>query len=135
MRVPCVGAVVQDDLGRLLLVQRRNDPSKGRWSIPGGRVEPDEDDGQALRREVLEETGLDVVVGAYLGTVERPGPGGVVFDIRDFACGVMGGRLRAGDDAADVIFVNRRELRDMDAQGLLVDGLMSCLTDWAALPT
>ena len=66
---------------RLLVVRRRNAPGAGQWSVPGGRVEPGEDDGTAVRREVLEETGLDVAVGVLLGTVQRDGPGGVVYDI------------------------------------------------------
>jgi 8-oxo-dGTP diphosphatase len=128
--VPCVGAVVHDDDGRLLLVRRRNPPAPGRWSVPGGRVEGTETDGAAVRREVLEETGLDVVVGAYLGTVQRDGPGGIRYDIRDYACAVMGGRLRAGDDATDVRFVGRRDLSDLDT----VDGLVDALAAWGVLP-
>jgi 8-oxo-dGTP diphosphatase len=57
-RVPCVGALVHDDEGRLLVVRRAQEPGLGQWSVPGGRVEPDEDDRAAVAREVLEETGL-----------------------------------------------------------------------------
>ena len=128
--VPCVGAIVHDDSGRLLVVRRGNPPAAGRWSVPGGRVEADETDGAAVRREVLEETGLDVVVGAHLGTVQRDGPGGVIYDIRDYACALMGGRLRAGDDAADVRFVSRSELFALD----VVDGLLDALELWGVLP-
>ena len=128
--VPCVGAVVNDDDGRLLLVRRANPPGQGRWSIPGGRVEAGEDDGAAVRREVLEETGLDVVVGALLGTVQREGPGGIRYDIRDYACAVMGGRLRAGDDASAARFVGRGELLALD----VVDGLLDALDLWGMLP-
>ena len=66
-RVPCVGALVHDDEGRLLVVRRRNEPGAGRWSVPGGRVEPGESDLTAVRREVLEETGLHVTVGLLRG--------------------------------------------------------------------
>jgi len=128
--VPCVGAVVHDDRGRLLLVRRRHDPAAGRWSIPGGRVEAGETDAEAVRREVREETGLDVLVGMRVGTVQRPGPRGVVYDIRDYACAVEGGRLRAGDDAAQVRWVSRRELLSVDA----VDGLVDALGLWGMLP-
>jgi 8-oxo-dGTP diphosphatase len=128
--VPCVGAVVHDDEHRLLLVRRGRNPSAGRWSLPGGRVEAGESDGEAVRREVLEETGLDVVVGRLVGTVERPGPDGVVYDIRDYACAVMGGRLRAGDDASEVRWVDRWDLLTLDT----TDGLVDALEAWGMLP-
>ena len=73
--IACVGAVVVDDAGRYLLVRRGREPSKGLWSIPGGKVEPGESDEQATAREVLEETGLPVTVGDFVGHVERPAPG------------------------------------------------------------
>lgn len=132
--VPCVGAVVHDDTGRLLLVRRGNEPGRGLWSIPGGRVEAGEDDRAAVRREVLEETGLDVAVGAWVGTVQRRGPAGAIYDIRDYACALMGGRLRAGDDASAVRFVDRGELRALDADGEVVGQLVDALRQWGVLP-
>ena len=56
--VRCVGAVVHDAAGRLLMVRRANEPGRGQWSLPGGRVEPGESDASALARELREETGL-----------------------------------------------------------------------------
>nr|WP_243658786.1 NUDIX domain-containing protein [Tamaricihabitans halophyticus] len=52
-----------------LLAQQRAFPARdaGRWELPGGRVEPGETDGAALRRECHEELGVDVIVGAELG--------------------------------------------------------------------
>ncbi|HLL07775.1 MAG TPA: NUDIX domain-containing protein, partial [Nocardioidaceae bacterium] len=75
MLVPCVGAVVRDADGRLLMVLRGRPPGQGLWSLPGGRVEPGESKQGALAREVREETGLEVLVGDLLGSVQRPGPG------------------------------------------------------------
>ncbi|HSJ21548.1 MAG TPA: NUDIX domain-containing protein, partial [Nocardioidaceae bacterium] len=103
-RVDCVGGVVTSGEGRILLVRRANAPARGCWSIPGGRVEPGEEDATATAREVLEETGLEVTVGDHVGTVERDSPDGSVFVIRDYRCLPVAGAdlagVVAGDDAA-----------------------------------
>lgn len=130
-RVPCVGALVHDDDGRLLVVRRAHEPARSRWSVPGGRVEPGEDDSAAVRREVLEETGLHVLVGLPVGTVLRPGPRGVTYDIRDYACSLAVDTAPvAGDDACEVRWASRAELGSLD----LVDGLWDALRDWGMLP-
>src|SRR5579862_2911879 len=66
-RVQCVGAVITDPTGRLLLILRGHEPGMGLWSIPGGRIEPGETDQDAVVREVMEETGLAVTCGPLLG--------------------------------------------------------------------
>jgi 8-oxo-dGTP diphosphatase len=129
-RVPCAGAVVHDAAGRLLLVQRRQEPGRGLWSLPGGRCEPGEDAAAAAVREAYEETGLTVVAGAVVGRVERPGPGGVTYVIDDVACTVAGGTLRAGDDAADARWVTLAELASLP----VTEGLVEALTEWVVLP-
>jgi len=52
LEFPGVGAIVFDDRRRLLLVQRANPPAQGRWSVPGGHVEPGESDEAATLREL-----------------------------------------------------------------------------------
>jgi len=127
--IPCVGAVVTDSRGRLLLIKRGHEPGAGLWSLPGGRIEPGETDAEALIREMLEETGLTVEPGRLLGRVQRPGAGGDVIDIRDYAATVTGGTLRAGDDAADARWAAAEELAALE----LTEGLVEFLTDWGVL--
>lgn len=129
--IRCVGAVVHDHSGRLLLIRRATEPGRGLWSIPGGRVLPGEIDIDAVRREVHEETGLLVEVGSLLGSVVRQAPGGAVFDIHDYSARVYGGTLSAGDDAAEARWVTAAEYARLP----IVDGLTEALRDWSALPT
>jgi len=127
--VRCVGGVVLDGSGRLLLVLRGREPAAGTWSIPGGRVESGETDAQAVRRELAEETGLYVVPGRKVGTVVRAGTEGVTYEIHDYACAVAGGDLEAGDDAVDVRWVTDTDVRRLPC----APGLVETLTDWGVL--
>jgi ADP-ribose pyrophosphatase YjhB (NUDIX family) len=128
--IPCAGGIVFDDEGRLLLIERGHAPSAGRWSVPGGRCRPGEPAAAACEREVLEETGLAVRAVRWVGRVERDGPDGVVYDIDDFACEVLGGTLCAGDDAADARWVTRAQLSRLPLAPLL----LQTLGRWDCLP-
>lgn len=99
-----VGALILDE-GRVLLVERGNPPLVGEWSLPGGVVETGERLEDALAREVLEETNLQVSVGPIALTFERimPDESGTCeyhFVLIDFYCTILGGELRAGDDSS-----------------------------------
>lgn len=129
--IRCVGAVIHDENGRLLLVRRATEPGRGRWSLPGGRVEPGESDGAALRRELVEEVGLEVQVGELVGSVRRAAPGGGTFEIFDYRCAVAGRTaLRPGDDADDARWVCAAEYGTLP----LVGGLTETLAAWSVLP-
>lgn len=65
-------AFIRDETGRLLMVRRAKDPGKGLLAFPGGFADPDETAEAGLRREVLEEVGLEVEITDYLGSHQNP---------------------------------------------------------------
>ena len=129
--VPCVGAVVHDAAGRLLLIRRGHDPHRGLWSLPGGRIEAGESPEQAVVREVREETGLDVVPGRQVGRVTISGDG-VVFDVLDLACELLrpDGEPTPGDDATEALFADAAALAGLPC----TPGLVVTLRGWGVLP-
>ena len=109
-----VGAVVVRD-GRALIVRRGHEPRKGQWSLPGGLVNLGESLADAARREVKEETGLDVYPGPIIETFDRVhrDPDGRIryhFVIVDFVCESSGGVAVANSDAEAVAWTTAGEL-------------------------
>jgi ADP-ribose pyrophosphatase YjhB (NUDIX family) len=124
MPVLAVGGVAVLE-GALLLVQRGRAPEAGRWTIPGGRVEAGETLAQAVERELLEETGLEVRCGELRGWAERIVPG-YHFVILDFDVNVLRpGPPTAGGDALSASWVALEEVESLDA----VSGLVEFLRD------
>jgi len=109
-----VGGVVIAE-GRVLLIRRGSEPLEGQWSIPGGTLEVGETIVEGVRRELAEETGLEVGVGELIEVFERISPDGegkikYHFVILDYLCERIRGEARAGSDVTDVAWATETEL-------------------------
>ncbi len=103
--------------GKILLVERGKEPFKGYWSLPGGIVETGEKLEQGIRREVLEETGLEVEPLSMFEIFERimPDAEGKTeyhYVLIDYLCRPIGGRLAAASDVSRVAWVTEQNLGD-----------------------
>jgi 8-oxo-dGTP diphosphatase len=126
--VPAVGAVVLRE-DEVLLVRRGQEPSRGKWSIPGGVLELGETIGEAARREVREECGLEIEVGPVVeirDAIFRDDAGRIQFHyvLIDIVARYVGGELTIGSDAQEARWVGKSELPRFD----LTQGLEEVLT-------
>jgi 8-oxo-dGTP diphosphatase len=128
-----VGGVVVDNLGRVLLVQRKNEPAQGHWTLPGGLLELGELLIEGVKREILEETGLFVQPEAIVEVVDRIyiESGAQEFEnntqeprvryhyvVVDYWCRLLGGEIMASSDASEVAWVSRTEWKDTNFYSL-----------------
>jgi 8-oxo-dGTP diphosphatase len=109
-----VGALIFED-GKVLLVERGKEPLKGFWSIPGGIVETGEKLEEAIRREVLEETGLEVEALSIFEIFERIMPDAegkpeYHYVLIDYLCRRVAGQLEAASDVSSVAWVSKDNL-------------------------
>lgn len=109
-----VGGVVISD-GRVLLVRRGSPPLQGQWSIPGGILESGETLIEGVRRELAEETGIDVRVGTLIEVFERidrdpSGKAQYHFVVLDYLCEAVRGIALAGSDVSEVAWAAPFEL-------------------------
>jgi len=114
-----VGTVVVCS-NKILLEKRKNDPGKGKWSIPGGIVELGEQTEQTAIREVKEETNLTVEKPELIDVVnnvelDEDGKVKYNFVIIDYFVRLKGGKLRASSDAAELRWV---KLDDVESYAL-----------------
>ena len=116
-----VGGVIVDR-GRTVLIRRGSEPLLGQWSIPGGTIEIGETIEEAVRRELREETGLEVRILELIELFDRiylkNGAASSQdkkkpryhYVIADYLCELVGGEPRAGSDVTDLAFAREEEL-------------------------
>jgi ADP-ribose pyrophosphatase YjhB (NUDIX family) len=114
---PTASALVVNREGRLLMVRRAIEPYRGMWDLPGGFLEEGEDPVAALRRELLEETGLEIeplqLLGAYVDWYGPERGEGVQATLNLFwTARAVGGDAIPEDDVAELGWFGRDELPD-----------------------
>ena len=109
-----VGALIFED-SKILLVERAKEPLKGYWSLPGGILETGEKLEAGIRREVREETGLEIEPLSIFEIFERimPDAGGrpeYHYVLIDYVCRPTGGQLQAASDVSRAVWVAKENL-------------------------
>ena len=108
---PTASALILDDAGRILLSRRAGDPGKGMWDIPGGFIEEGEAPQETLRREMEEETGLEIEPTEFLGGfADRYGEGGVYTLNLYWTARIVSGEPSPADDVVDLRWFSPDEL-------------------------
>lgn len=110
------GVVFKDD--RVLLVKRGHAPAENLWAVPGGKILPGEKMREAVKREILEETGIAVESGnpVFVFELIEYGKNNSIdfhYIIIDFECHYIHGEAVPGDDACDARWVSRKELAEL----------------------
>lgn len=109
-----VGALIFE-AGKILIVERAKEPLKGYWSLPGGIVEAGEKLEDAIRREVREETGLEVEPTSIFEIFERiiPDSNGQLeyhYVLIDYLCRVVDGTPQAASDVSNLAWAAEQDL-------------------------
>jgi ADP-ribose pyrophosphatase YjhB (NUDIX family) len=130
---PTANALVEDDEGRVMLTRRAHDPDKGLWDIPGGFLEEAEHPLDGVRRELKEETGLDVEPEDFLvATVDwYDAPGGRRATVNlVWTARIVGGQPEPADDVSEIRFFAADELPGPDE--LAFEHVQDVLAAWLA---
>ena len=115
-----VGAVIEDDRGRILLVKHKSERGgfwQGKWICPGGELELGEAIGDGIKREVREETGLEIDLVSSLPPFDRIVKSAGDVDLHvvyiDYIANLVGGELKVGSDVGEALWVEKGNLGPM----------------------
>jgi ADP-ribose pyrophosphatase len=132
-----VGVAIYNEQGQLLLVQRGRPPGKGTWGLPGGLIDLGERLEAAAQREVMEEVGIDIVVGALVTTYEtiiRDDDGKIEYHyvVLEYWAHYLGGTAVAQDDAAALAWVGIDDLSAYSLSRRQLEVLEQTFAAWRA---
>ena len=109
--LPAVAALVEEENNKLLMVKRLVEPAQGMWSLPGGFIETDEELGEAVSRELKEETGLNGRVKELVGvSCQLSQFWDKLVIVIGYWVEIFNGVLKPGDDASDVKYFDINDL-------------------------
>jgi len=115
-----VGAVILDDIGRILLVKHKKERGgywQGKWICPGGGLEPGETIAQGIKREVLEETNLKIELTTPLVPFERIVKSNDKTSLHviyiDYLARLLGGELRVDSDVGEALWVEKANIANI----------------------
>jgi len=112
-----VGVVIINKSDEILLVKRGNHPNKGKWTIPGGHLEPGETIISAAKREIYEETGLKInnpVLIDAVDLIQKNENGELLkhYILIDYAVREFKGIEIAGSDATEIKWVDKSQIKN-----------------------
>lgn len=111
--VPCNGAIIENEKGEVLLVKRKFEPQKGYWDLPGGFVRAGEDLEQSVKREVMEEIGVQVeiqrIIGIYVDTYLYQEIANKTFGVV-VSAKITGGTLHSADDVEEYKYFPKEQV-------------------------
>jgi len=120
--VGCSASIFDSERAKVLLVRRTDN---GKWAVPGGYMEAGESFSEACKREVLEETGLEVNVNRLIGIYTSPNllleyPDGNKWQlvVLHFDAEFASGELNPGEETTELGFFSISEINDLDMNGL-----------------
>jgi len=112
--------ILENEKGEILLIKRKYNPAKGRWVLPGGGIKFGENSKETAKRELKEETGLDISIGNCIGVFELIKPEENVHRIIFYhKARVLDGTLKLSDDADDAIWIKPGKINSIEKLGEL----------------